>query len=79
MWDSFLKIPGQFFFSFRFQKEVLTHNNVRGYRFTPSKDVFADVSVNPENECFCPSGPPCTPHGMFNVSLCQYGKYSDQF
>lgn len=59
---------------FRFEKEVLTHNDVRGYRFTPAENVFADVSINPENDCFCPSGPPCTPHGMFNVSLCQYGK-----
>ncbi|XKL65381.1 hypothetical protein PGB90_008801 [Kerria lacca] len=56
----------------KFQKEVLTYNDVKGYRFTPPKDVFADVATNPENDCFCPSGPPCTPHGMFNVSLCQY-------
>lgn len=44
-----------------------------GYRFTPPADAFADRERNPENDCFCPAGPPCAPHGLFNVSLCQYG------
>ncbi|XP_049792924.1 lysosome membrane protein 2 isoform X1 [Schistocerca nitens] len=56
----------------RFEKEVETNGGVMGYRFTPPQDVFAEVAQNPENECFCPGGPPCTPHGLFNVSLCQY-------
>lgn len=56
-----------------FEKEVNGSNNVPGYRFTPPKDVFASVEENPENDCFCPHGPPCTPSGFFNVSLCQYG------
>ncbi|XP_075219275.1 epithelial membrane protein isoform X2 [Lycorma delicatula] len=55
-----------------FQKEVITDGGVPGYRFTPPLDVFSDIEHNPENECFCPSGPPCAPHGLFNVSLCQY-------
>ncbi|XP_068086311.1 scavenger receptor class B member 1 isoform X2 [Anabrus simplex] len=55
-----------------YQKEVETANGVAGFRFTPPKDVFADVSTKPENECFCPGGPPCAPNGFFNVSLCQY-------
>ncbi|XP_063219988.1 lysosome membrane protein 2 [Bacillus rossius redtenbacheri] len=56
----------------RFQKEVDTAGGVKGYRFSPPKDVFAEVAKNPDNECFCPSGPPCAPDGFFNVSLCQY-------
>lgn len=57
-------------------KEVMTNstNPVLGYRFSPPLDVFADVEHNPSNLCFCPSGPPCAPHGLFNVSLCQYGE-----
>lgn len=55
-----------------FQKEVDTAGGVIGYRFSPPLDVFADVDRNPDNECFCPSGPPCAPHGLFNASLCQY-------
>lgn len=56
----------------RFDKEVDTAGGVKGYRFVPPENVFADVKTNPENECFCPGGPPCAPHGFFNVSLCQY-------
>lgn len=56
----------------KFQKEVVSSGDVRAFRFSPDKDVFADPSINPDNECFCPSGPPCSRHGMFNVSLCQY-------
>jgi len=55
-----------------FQKEVDTPGGVRGFRFSPPENVFADIERNPENDCFCPSGPPCAPHGLFNVSLCQY-------
>lgn len=58
-----------------FDKEVDTHRGVPGYRFTPNLDVFASVDRNPENMCFCPAGPPCAPNGLFNVSLCQYGKW----
>lgn len=57
-----------------FEKEVITKDGVPGYRFTPDEKVFASVESNPDNMCFCPAGPPCAPHGMFNVSLCQYGK-----
>ncbi|KAK6645191.1 hypothetical protein RUM43_001467 [Polyplax serrata] len=56
----------------RFEKEVERSGGVPGYRFTPPADVFADRERNPENDCFCPAGPPCAPHGLFNVSLCQY-------
>lgn len=58
-----------------FEKEVVTKDGVPGYRFTPSEKVFASVENNPDNVCFCPAGPPCAPHGMFNVSSCQYGKH----
>ena len=60
----------------RFQKEVETAGGVKGFRFAPPKDVFADISRNPENDCFCPSGPPCAPNGLFNISLCQFGKFN---
>ncbi|GLG93834.1 Protein peste [Gryllus bimaculatus] len=55
-----------------FESEVETAGGVPGYRFTPPLDVFGDTTENPENECFCPGGPPCAPSGFFNVSLCQY-------
>lgn len=56
-----------------FQKEVLSSSNeVPAYRFSPPKNVFASVEENPDNQCFCPQGPPCAPSGFFNVSLCQY-------
>lgn len=58
----------------KFEKEVTTANGVPGYRFSPPTNVFADIEKNPENKCFCPHGPPCTPNGLFNVSLCQFGK-----
>jgi scavenger receptor class B protein 1 len=55
-----------------FDKEVEGRGGIPGYRFTPSPNVFASIEKNPDNMCFCPGGPPCAPHGMFNVSLCQY-------
>lgn len=57
-----------------FEKEVTVRNGVQGYRFSPAPDVFASVDINKDNMCYCPAGPPCAPNGMFNVSLCQYGK-----
>uniref|UniRef100_A0A0A9Z111 Scavenger receptor class B member 1 n=1 Tax=Lygus hesperus TaxID=30085 RepID=A0A0A9Z111_LYGHE len=56
----------------KFKEEVDTSGHVQGFRFSPPEDVFAEIEKNPDNECFCPSGPPCAPHGLFNVSLCQY-------
>lgn len=58
-----------------FEKEVMTSNEVPGFRFTPPEWVFADVDSHPDNMCFCPAGKPsCSPNGLFNVSLCQYGE-----
>lgn len=59
--------------SFRFEKEVTRKGDIKGYRFTPPTDVFADPDTNPDNRCFCPSGPPCAPNGLNNISFCQYG------
>ncbi|KAL1117907.1 hypothetical protein AAG570_004220, partial [Ranatra chinensis] len=56
----------------RFKEEVKAPGDVHGYRFSPPEDVFAEIDKNPDNDCFCPSGPPCAPHGLMNVSLCQY-------
>ena len=36
--------------------------------------MFENPALTPENDCFCPHGPPCNPNGLLNVSLCQYGK-----
>lgn len=58
----------------RFQKEILAHGDVMGYRMVPPADVFAEASVNKDNVCFCPSGTDCAPHGTFNVSACAFGK-----
>ncbi|XP_030558451.1 scavenger receptor class B member 1 isoform X1 [Drosophila novamexicana] len=56
-----------------FEQEVMTSNEVPGYRFTPPEWVFADVDSHPDNMCYCPAGKPsCSPNGLFNVSLCQY-------
>lgn len=57
-----------------YEKEVQIKQSIVGYRFTPPENVFSDVERNPENMCFCPAGQPsCSPNGLFNVSLCQYG------
>lgn len=56
--------------------QVQTKGNITGYRFTPPENVFASPDKNPENMCYCPAGPPCAPNGLFNVSLCQFGKKS---
>ena len=58
----------------RFDKEVEASGGVPAYRFTPPKNVFENPALTPENDCFCPHGPPCNPNGLLNVSLCQYGK-----
>lgn len=57
---------------FSFQEEVMTANDVPGWRFTPPIDVFANIDEKPEQMCFCPAGPPCAPSGTFNASACQY-------
>ncbi|CAH0548952.1 unnamed protein product [Brassicogethes aeneus] len=55
-----------------YEKDVVASNDIPAYRFTPPKNVFDSPEDNPENDCFCPQGPPCAPSGFFNVSLCQY-------
>jgi scavenger receptor class B, member 1 len=54
--------------------QVRVKHDVQGYRFTPDESVFASVEKNPDNLCYCPAGPPCAPHGFFNVSACQFGE-----
>ncbi|KAF5284247.1 hypothetical protein FQR65_LT00247 [Abscondita terminalis] len=56
----------------KFQKEIERADRVPAYRFSPSKNVFRSATEEPENMCFCPHGPPCSPSGFFNVSLCQF-------
>lgn len=40
------------------------------YRFTAPKTLFANGSVYPPNEGFCP----CLESGIQNVSTCRFGK-----
>ncbi|KAA0193347.1 hypothetical protein HAZT_HAZT000271, partial [Hyalella azteca] len=54
-----------------FVKDV-EHYGMKGYRFSPPEDVFADETVNPDNACFC-QGSPCIGGGLFNLSICQFG------
>ncbi len=61
----------------RFQKEVITYNDIPGWRFTVPDDVFASPNVNKENICYCSSSVDCAPSGTFNVSACQFGKNYD--
>ncbi|CAL4144053.1 unnamed protein product, partial [Meganyctiphanes norvegica] len=46
---------------------------IKALRFTPSASVFGNVTVNPENDCYCVDGPPCSGTGLFNVSTCKFG------
>ena len=58
---------------FDFQKEI-EHNGIKGYRFTPSNDLFGSPDEYPENACFCVNDS-CQeiPSGVFNVSECNFG------
>ncbi|KAK8737266.1 hypothetical protein OTU49_004416, partial [Cherax quadricarinatus] len=55
-----------------FWKEV-EEDGIKGFRFSPPADVFANVSIKPENDCYCVGGPPCIGGGVFNISTCKYG------
>lgn len=46
---------------------------IKAKRFSPPPDIFANVTVKPENECFCVGGPPCLGGGLFNISACKFG------
>ncbi|KAK7600879.1 hypothetical protein V9T40_008320 [Parthenolecanium corni] len=56
---------------FTFQKEVTSYDDIKAYRFSPPKNVFDEVSKNPENDCYC-TAPPCAPQGTFNISACSF-------
>nr|XP_045623544.1 lysosome membrane protein 2-like isoform X2 [Procambarus clarkii] len=53
-------------------KEV-EEDGIKGLRFSPPADVFGNITVKPENECYCVGGPPCIGGGVFNISTCKYG------
>lgn len=46
---------------------------IEGMRFSPPASAFANVTVNPENKCYCVGGPPCAGSGLFNISSCKFG------
>jgi hypothetical protein len=54
-------------------KEPQSHQGFDTLRFSPTPDTFGDVETYPENDCYCLGGPPCSPRGIFNVSVCQFG------
>ena len=51
--------------------------DVRGisaYRFVAPESIFANVSVNPGNLCYCtPDASHCLSAGVLNISSCQMG------
>ncbi|KAJ8683686.1 hypothetical protein QAD02_019478 [Eretmocerus hayati] len=56
-----------------YKQDVMTSNNVPGYRFVPPVDVFASPKRIASQKCFYPPGTVETSiEGTFNVSLCQY-------
>ena len=50
-------------------KETRTEKGIKLYRFTPPPEVFANASINPENEGFCV--PECLDSGVLDVSVCR--------
>ncbi|XP_063314766.1 lysosome membrane protein 2 [Pelobates fuscus] len=50
-----------------------TVKDIPVYRFAPSQNTFANVSVNPDNAGFCVPAGNCLPSGLLNVSKCKQG------
>jgi len=45
-------------------------NNIEVYAIAANEYVFANASINPENEGFCTPLGNCLPSGLFNMSVC---------
>lgn len=46
---------------------------VPGFRFVPPSEVFANVTINPDNVGFCVPNNTCLGSGLLNVSVCKEG------
>ncbi|KAK2872218.1 hypothetical protein Q8A67_022115 [Cirrhinus molitorella] len=56
----------------QFESEVRVQG-VPGFRFVPPSEVFANLTINPDNAGFCVPAGNCLGSGLLNVSVCKEG------
>ncbi|XP_056586742.1 lysosome membrane protein 2c isoform X2 [Triplophysa dalaica] len=44
-----------------------------GFRFVPPREVFANITINPDNAGFCVTNDTCVGSGLLNISVCKEG------
>ncbi|RXN24608.1 lysosome membrane 2-like protein [Labeo rohita] len=54
----------------QFESEVSVRG-VSGFRFVPPSEVFANLTINPDNAGFCVPAGNCLGSGLLNVSVCK--------
>lgn len=60
-------------FPLKYEKEVTLFDGIPAWRYKAPTDVFADPSINADNQCFCHLGSAsCPPSGLLNATLCSY-------
>ncbi|ODM97219.1 Protein croquemort [Orchesella cincta] len=52
-------------------KKELEVDGIKAYRYWGDKNILTNLTKNPDNWCFCPSGE-CPPHGAIDVSTCKW-------